>query len=195
VIEGVADELPADLVRASRGVWSNLSAALEGRGSWHYAHAPIGVGRGEVGVSVMRLRLFVSGTLAAVVVLSASGALAAPLSEQKWRKQGNAICKQTNKELNEIGNEVFADLGPDERPSDEQATAFVEQFVPAIEGAVSSIDALNEPKSVKKDLKKLKTAVAQALDTLEADPTSIVNEDLFLKVDKIAKKLGLKECN
>jgi len=148
-----------------------------------------------VGVSVMRLRLFVSGTLAAVVVLSASGALAAPLSEQKWRKQGNAICKQTNKELNEIGNEVFADLGPDERPSDEQATAFVEQFVPAIEGAVSSIDALNEPKSVKKDLKKLKTAVAQALDTLEADPTSIVNEDLFLKVDKIAKKLGLKECN
>ena len=60
------------------------------------------------------VRLLVAGSVVAVVFLSVSGALAAPLSEQRWRKQGNAICKQTNKELDEIGNEVFAGLGDTE---------------------------------------------------------------------------------
>jgi len=141
------------------------------------------------------MRLLVAGSVVAVVLVSAGGAFAAPLSEQQWRKQGNAICKQTNKELNEIGNEVFADLGDAEEPSAEQAAAFVEQFVPAIEEAVGSIDALNEPKSVRKDLKKFKAEVARALAALEADPLASLNTDLFAKVDKIAKKLGLKECN
>ena len=143
----------------------------------------------------MRLRLIVAGTLAAVVVVSASGALAAPLSEQKWRKQGNAICKQTNKEIDEIGNEVFPDLGQDREPSAEEAAAFVEQFVPTIEGAVSSIDALKEPAALKKDVKKFKAEVAKALAALEADPLALVDTDPFRDVDKIAKKLGLKECS
>jgi Txe/YoeB family toxin of Txe-Axe toxin-antitoxin module len=141
------------------------------------------------------MKMLGAGSVVAVAVLSASVALAAPLSEEKWRKQGNKICRQVNKDLNEIGNEVFAGLGRDEKPSNEQAAAYVEQFVPAIEGAVSSIDALNEPKSVKKDLKKFKTAVAQALDTIEADPTAVAGgKDPFAKVDKIIKRLGLKEC-
>jgi hypothetical protein len=141
------------------------------------------------------VKMLGAGSVVAVAVLSASVALAAPLSEEKWRKQGNKICRQVNKDLNEIGNEVFAGLGRDEQPSNEQVAAYVEQFVPAIEGAVSSIDALNEPKSVKKDLKKFKTAVAQALDTIEADPTAVAGgKDPFAKVDKIIKRLGLKEC-
>lgn len=143
----------------------------------------------------MRFRLFVAGTLVAGVVLSASGALAAPLSEQKWRKQGNAICKQVNKEIDEIGNEVFPDLGQDREPSAAEAAAFVEQFVPAIEGAVSSIDALKEPAALKKDVRKFKAEVAKSLAALEADPLALVNTDPFRNVDKIAKKLGLKECS
>jgi gas vesicle protein len=143
----------------------------------------------------MRLRLFVAGTLVAVVVVSASSALAAPLSQQKWRKQGNAICKGTNKQLERIATETFADLDPGEEPSAEQAAAYVEQFVPVIQGAVSSIDALKEPAALKKDVKKFKAQVTQALEALEADPSSIVNTDPFRNVDKIAKRLGLKECS
>jgi hypothetical protein len=143
----------------------------------------------------MWLRGFVAGTAVAVVVLSASGALAAPLSEQKWRKQGNAICKQANKSLTEVALEVFAGLGPDEEPSAEQAAVYVEQFIPTIEGAVSAIDALKEPAALKKDVKKFKAEVAEALDALEADPLAAVNSDPFKGVDKIARKLGLKECS
>jgi hypothetical protein len=143
----------------------------------------------------MTLRLFAAGTLGAIVLVSASGALAAPLSEQQWRKQGNAICKQVNKEIDEIGNEVFPDLGQDREPTAEEAALFVEQFVPAIEGAVSSIDALKEPAALKKDVKRFKAAVTQALTALEARPARLVNADPFRNVDKIAKKLGLKECS
>ena len=143
----------------------------------------------------MRLRLLVAGTLGAVVVLSASGALAAPLSEQKWRKQGNAICKQTNKELNQIANEVFAGLGDGERPSSEQTAAYVEQFVPVIEEALSSIVALKEPAALKKDVSKFKAEVVKSLAVLEADPLALVDADPLAKAEKIAKKLGLKECS
>jgi gas vesicle protein len=141
------------------------------------------------------IKMLGAGSVVAVVVLSASVALAAPLSEEKWRKQGNKICKQVNQDLEEIAQEVFAGLRPGKEPSDEQLTAYVAQFVPAIEGAVSSIDALNEPKSVKKDLKKFKAAVGQALDTIEADPGAVTgSKDPFAKVDKIGKRLGLKAC-
>jgi hypothetical protein len=48
---------------------------------------------------------------------------------------------------------------------------------------------------VKKDLKKFKAAVGQALDTIEADPGAVTgSKDPFAKVDKIGKRLGLKAC-
>jgi hypothetical protein len=58
---------------------------------------------------------------------------------------------------------------------------------------VSSIDALKEPAALKKDVKKFKAEVTQALEAIEADPAGFVNTDPFRNVDKIAKKLGLKK--
>jgi hypothetical protein len=102
-----------------------------------------------------------------------------------------------DRDLAEINQETFGDLGPNELPSDEKLAAYIAQFVPAAQDAVASIDALNEPKSVKKELRKFKAAVAQAIKKLKAlqtDPSAFDGKDPFAKVSKIAKKLGLKEC-
>jgi hypothetical protein len=138
---------------------------------------------------VNRSRVFTaSGALVAAVTLSAGVALAAPLSESQWKKQANSVCKQVDKDLAPIEKEAFAGLGENEQPSPEQITAFVEQFVPIIEGAVASIDALNEPKSLKSGVKKFKVAVADVLAAIQADPVGVLTGDTdpFTKADKVA---------
>lgn len=143
-----------------------------------------------------RIRGAAAASIVAVVVLSAGIASAAPLSESQWKKQANAVCKQVSKDLDGIEEEAFAGLGESEQPSPEQFTAFVVLFVPVIEDGVASIDALNEPKSLKSGVKKFKVAVTEALATIEADPVGVLSGDTdpFAKVNKVARKIGLKAC-
>ena len=143
-----------------------------------------------------RIRGAAAALVVAVVVLSAGVALAAPLSESQWKKQANALCKQVNKQLGPIQQEVFAGLGENEQPSPEQFSAYLAQSLPVIEDGVASIDALNEPKSLKRGVKKFKVAVADTLATIEADPVAVLsgNNDPFAKADKAALKIGLKAC-
>jgi hypothetical protein len=132
-----------------------------------------------------------------VLTLSAGVAFAAPLTESQWKKQANALCKQVDKDLAPIEQEAFAGLGEDEQPSPEQFIAFAALFVPVIEDAVASIDALNEPKSLRSGVKKFKVAVTDALATIVADPVTVFSGDTdpFTKVDKVARKIGLKACS
>jgi len=147
---------------------------------------------------VNRRRVFTvtSSAVVAVVILTAGVALAAPLSESQWKQQGNAVCKQVNKELGAIQKDLFAGLGKNERPSAEQIDAFAAQLVPVIKGAVASIDALDEPKSLKSGVKKFEAAVNDALATVQDDPNAAFtgNKDPFTKANKVAKKIGLKAC-
>jgi hypothetical protein len=143
-----------------------------------------------------RSKALLGGSIVAVVVLSTSVAFAKPLSEQQWKKQGNAVCKQVNKDLDALGNQVFAGLGPHDQPSAEQVQAFVEQFAPIIKGAIASIDALKEPAALKKDVKRFEAAANDAVAQVEANPSVLANDksDPFAKTNKIARRLGLKVC-
>jgi len=137
-----------------------------------------------------RLKLLVAGLVVAAVVLSTSVAFAKPLSEQQWRKQANVFCKQSNKDLNAIADEAFAGLGPNDQPTAEQYAAFIDQGGPSIEQTVASLDALNEPKALKKDVKKMLGVTLAALATMEADP-SLDSDAVFAKATKLFKRLGL----
>jgi hypothetical protein len=145
---------------------------------------------------MQRVRGACAASVVAFVTLGAAVAWAAPLSESQWKKQANAVCKQTNKDLDQIGNEVFAGVGENQEPSAEQINAWVDEFVPIVEDAVASIDALNEPKALKSNLRKFKAEVKKTLTAIEADPQGIFagSNDPFAKVDKYARKLGLKAC-
>jgi len=138
----------------------------------------------------VRFKLLVAASCVAAVVLSTSVAFAKPLSEQQWRKQANVICKQSNKDLNSMSAEAFAGLGPNDQPTAEQYAAFIEQGGPSIRASLASIDALNEPKALKKDVKKMLGATLAALAVLEADP-SADSDAVFAKPTKLFKRLGL----
>jgi len=137
-----------------------------------------------------RIKLLVAASCVAAVMLSTSVAFAKPLSEQQWRKQANVFCKQNNKEMNALSSVAFAGLGPNDQPTAEQLAAFTEQAVPAIEQTIAAIDALNEPKALTKDVKKLVALGYEAVAGMRTNPGP-ENDAQFAKVNKIGKRLGL----
>ena len=142
-----------------------------------------------------RSKVVVLLSIVAAVVVTTTVAVAKPLSEQQWRKQADAVCKQVGRDLDEIGSQVGPNLGPNELPSAEQFGAFMEQAGPVFEQAIADIDALDEPKALKKDVKKFEVATAAVVVRLQADPSLLGgSSDPFAKATKIAKRLGLKNC-
>jgi hypothetical protein len=143
-----------------------------------------------------RSKLLVGGSMVAAVVLSASVAFAAPLSEKEWKQQGNAICDQVNTDGEAAANTAFAGLGDNEEPSEAQVQAFAEEFVPILKDAGLQINALDEPASLKKNVKKFQATLQVTLAKITDDPTVLLNDksNPFAKLDKIALKLGLKTC-
>ena len=135
-------------------------------------------------------KFLVAGSIVASVVLCASVAFAQPLSEQEWRKQANVFCKQNNKDMNGIQAQVFAGLGRKDQPTAAQNAAFVAQAVPAIEQTIASIDALNEPKALKNDVKKLVALGNKAAAGMRTN-MGPENDAQWAKVNKISKRLGL----
>ena len=138
-----------------------------------------------------RFKLLVAGLVVAAVVLSTSVAFAQPLSEHQWRKQANVFCKQNNKEMNALSSVAFAGLGPNDQPTAEQYAAFIDQGGPSIEQTVASLDALNEPKALKQKVKKWIASANDAAATLQADPSTAIDDKLFAKVNKLGKQLGV----
>ena len=143
-----------------------------------------------------RIKMLVAGALVvAAVVVGTSAAFAKPLSERQWRQQADAVCKQVGKDLDELGSQVAPELGQNDQPSVEQFAAFMDQAGPVFEQAFAAIDDLNEPKALKKDVKKFEVATAAAVIRLQADPSLLAGSaDPFAKANKIARRLGLKNC-
>jgi len=139
----------------------------------------------------VQIKVLVAASCVAAVVLGTSVAFAKPLSEQQWRKQANVFCKQSNVDLTAISDEALAGLGPNDQPTAAQAAAFAEQAGPSIEATIASIDALKEPKALKKDVKKFVVAARVATTTMQDDPLAALDETLFAPVNKIGKRLGL----
>jgi hypothetical protein len=142
------------------------------------------------------IKALAATSIIAVVTINGGAAFAEPLSETQWKKQANAVCKHANQDIEELNNEVFAGVGENEQPSTEQVSAWVERFAPIVRKAIATIAALNEPKALRSTVKKFKAATSQAVTEIATDPVAAFDyeHDPFAKVNRIAKKLGLKAC-
>jgi len=118
------------------------------------------------------------------------------LSQKAFLKQGSAVCKAANKEIEAVFERVFADLKPNETPSPEAQAAAVAGAVPIFRDALSEIDALKGPASIEKKVAKVLDQYETVVVALEADPVAAFEgADPFAKADKAAVKVGLKQCS
>jgi hypothetical protein len=136
-----------------------------------------------------RVRL-VAVVVAALVVLGTASAYAKPLSEKNWRKQASAICNRTNRDIGAIDAEVFVDYT---EPTPEQLSSFLDQALPVFDRAVAAIDALDEPKALKRDVKRLVAAATAELEALRTNPQLLIETEgnAIPRTTKISRKLRI----
>ena len=117
------------------------------------------------------------------------------LSKQQFLKAGNSICKAANQGINAVFEEAYAGLDQNTQPPPAAVEAAVGGAIPIFRDALASIDELKGPASLEKSVGKLIDQYNAVVDKLEADPQlAVTQNDPFAKADKVARKIGLKEC-
>ena len=150
-----------------------------------------------------RSAIFFIATVVATSGLTAAGlaGVAAAdelLNKKEFLKQANAICKKMHKAIDEAVEEQFAGLEEDAEPSPAQIEAGVAAFIVTWRGAAADVEALQGPITLEKKVDAFLDRFNAVVDTFEANPQATFAEELtgypFAKPDKVARKIGLREC-
>jgi hypothetical protein len=132
--------------------------------------------------------------------LLAAGLLAAgcgggddELTKAEFLKQGNAICKKGDKEINTVAEKTFTSK---QHPSDAEITKFAEgTVIPNVQGQIDGLRDLNPPSDDEDQVNAILDEAQSALDKGKDDPTIFAsNQDPFKKANQLAKDYGLTEC-
>lgn len=138
-----------------------------------------------IGTTLVTVGVVVAG----VGVSAASGET---LNKKAYLKAANAVCTTTNKSLSAVFGKT---IGSNAQPSDAQVAAAIGEAVPIFRKGLDDIDALEGPSALDKKIGKVLAAYSDVLDKIEADPKGAFGKsDPFAKVDKLARKAGIKEC-
>jgi hypothetical protein len=116
------------------------------------------------------------------------------LSRAEYLKQGNAICKKGNAEIDAAGRKV-ANGG---RPTPAQIKAFATgTLIPNVEAQIKDLRALKAPKEDADKFSALYDEADAALERIKGNPALVAADgpaDPFFAVNKKASAYGLTEC-
>lgn len=130
---------------------------------------------------------------------SSTGDTTASITKAEFVKQGNAICKEGNEEI-EGEFEKFAkenNLSEKKAPTEAQLEEAAEQFlIPAITRQVEGLRALGAPSGEEEKVNTLLDNAETALEEVEEDPSLLSgeNSEPFEDVNKEARAVGLTTC-
>ena len=121
------------------------------------------------------------------------------LTKTEFIKQGDAICKEGNEEI-EKGFEEFAqenDIPQNQEPSKEQGAEIVETVIlPNIQEQSEEIRELGAPEGDEEQVDELLDSLEDAVAAGEDDPESLFEDDSdpFGEVNQLATDYGFKVC-
>jgi hypothetical protein len=151
----------------------------------------------------VKKRLFVATALALAVGAVAAGCgsgsdssttSTAAVTKSEFLAQGNKICADGNKAINQAANKEFSNG----KPSASQVTQFVTKTViPSIQSQINGIKALPAPAGDEAQVSDIVTSAQNAVDKAKANPhllTQSGSEDPFTEANKLAEHYGLTRC-
>ncbi len=115
-----------------------------------------------------------------------------PLTKAQLIKQGDRICKASNRRLDAA---VTAELRPN--PTAAQVKKIMlEVAVPELEGQVAALRELVPPSSDAPMIDLMLDAVDEAIEETRKNPIKVVrDDDAFDDANRIARKYGFKHCS
>jgi hypothetical protein len=143
--------------------------------------------------------LVLVGLLAGCGGGSDNGESTAALTKAEFLKQGNAVCREGNEEIQADFEEFAKEKGLSEHQEPPKAVLVegAESFlIPAIDKQIEGLRALGAPKGDEGEVDQLLTAAEKALEEGEADPASLTSEGPgpFAEVNREAAAYGLTAC-
>jgi hypothetical protein len=129
----------------------------------------------------------------AAIGLAACGSDDDELTKAEFLKQGNAICRDGNKEIDAAADKAFSS---DQRPSNAELEKFAEDtLIPSVEGQIDDLRDLTPPSADEDQVNAILDEADTALDETKADPAIVAsNQDPFKKANQLAESYGLTEC-
>jgi len=130
---------------------------------------------------------------------SDSTSVASDLTKAQLIKQGDAICRQGNEEI-EAGFEQFLEknnVPEGQEPSDAQGVEIVNTvLVPSLKTQSELIRGLGAPEADEEQVGELLDALDEAIESADDDPEALFNEDTdpFGEVNEQAQAYGFSEC-
>jgi len=115
------------------------------------------------------------------------------LTKAEFLKQGNAVCKKGNDQIDKVANQTFGKKHPSQAKLNSFAT---DTLIPVVQTEIDGISDLNPPSADEDQVNAIVDEAQAALDKGKADPSLLVSEksDPFKKANKLANDYGLKEC-
>lgn len=131
---------------------------------------------------------------------SSSTESTATISKAEFLKQGNKICAEGNREIEE-GFNAFSkeeNLSEKTRPTNAQLEKAANTvIIPSVRGQIEALRALGKPEGDQGEVDGILANAEAALEEVEAEPTLIAMEgskEPFATVNKEASAYGLTAC-
>ena len=130
------------------------------------------------------------------IITSDPSATAAALTKEEFVAQGNQICSEGNKTIDEAAKQVFSGGKP---KADEMQQFVTGTVIPSIQDQVDSIRALGAPEGDEDQVAAILDAAQQGIDEAKADPSLLAGEqsgsDPFAEANKLTDDYGLTACS
>lgn len=125
---------------------------------------------------------------------SSSDATAA-ISKAEFLKQGNAICKNGNEQIEKAAEQQFPK--DDSKPSQAERIKFATQTViPTVQHQIDAVKALGAPEGDEAMVETIIAEAQNALNEAKKDPSVLTSNGPgpFASADKFANSYGLTAC-
>jgi hypothetical protein len=137
--------------------------------------------------------LALAAMLALVLIAAGCGGGEDHLTKAEFLKQGNAICRKGNHDIEGTAKKQFGN----QRPSPSQLKKFATgTLIPSVQSQIDQIRDLAAPSGDEDKVNAILDEAQGALDKGKKDPIILVSEknDPFNKANKLAKSYGLTVC-
>ena len=120
----------------------------------------------------------------------------APLSEDEFIAEADAICEAGDAEIDAAAQDFFPEGGS---PGIAEETAFAsEVLLPSIQEQIDQIRGLTPPEGSEDDVTAFLDTAQETVDELKEDPTPLTGGgsggDPFTETERLATQLGLQVC-
>jgi hypothetical protein len=153
--------------------------------------------RGTAAVFTSFIALFLAACGAADYEATTTPPEPTPISKHEFLREADRICLNGDSQIEAIGDDLYTDAPPGERPSPGEVRRFaLNVVVPRIQSEIDAIRALGAPKGDEREVEAILEATRDGIREVRADPEGLVDGPPagFKRAGDLSQRYGSREC-